>query len=267
VAKKTSSYYRVLANLIVYTKKNQTLCAPPKLIWFKNLMPKTISALPFFLEFVIVLLIGFGFFSYLSLEWLVYHFNSSPKNPSVVISNKDILGLLKIELLSFLVIAYFLWIRGWSIKSLDIKITLKLTFYGIALYIGACLCSVLIFSLFASILEPAILFKGHFLDYGEPDKISVLSYSLVNGFFEEILVTGYIIKSLIPRKGFWLAIQTSILVRLLYHLYMGPMAIILIFPMGILFAYTYARWGKLWPIISAHIVADLVGFTITVGYN
>lgn len=230
-------------------------------------MPKTIIALPFVAEFVIVLLIGFGFFSYLSLEWLVYHFNSSPNNPSVIISSNDILGLLKIELLSFLVIAYFLWIRSWRFKSLDIKINLKLTFYGIALYIGVCLFSVLVFTLFASILEPTVLFIGYSLDYSEFDRISVLLYSLINGFFEEILVTGYIIKSLIHRKGFWFAIHTSILIRLLSHLYMGPMVIILIFPMGMLFAYTYARWGKLWPIIFAHIVADLVGFTITVGYD
>jgi membrane protease YdiL (CAAX protease family) len=226
-------------------------------------MPKTIRALPFSVEFIIVLLIGFGYFSYLSLEWFVYYFNSTLNSSSITVSNNDILKLLRIELVSFLLIAYFLWIRGWRLETLNIKVSLKLTFYGIALYIGVCLCSIFAFTLFTVILEPAVFSIGHFLDYSKLDRSVVFLCSLINPFFEEILVTGYIIQSLKHRQGFWFAIHTSIFVRLLYHLYMGPMVIILIFPMGILFAYTYARWGKLWPIIFAHIVIDVIGFTMT----
>jgi membrane protease YdiL (CAAX protease family) len=225
-------------------------------------MLKTIKALPFSVEFAIVLLIGFGYFSYLSLEWFVYYFNPTVNYPSVIVSNNDVLGLLKIELLSFLLIVGFLWIRGWSIASLNIKANFKLTFYGFVLYIGNCLCSIFTFSLFVAFLGPAVFSVGYPLDYSELDRSIVLLSSLINPFFEEILVTGYIIQFLRYRKGFWFAVHASTFVRLLYHLYMGPMVIIFILPMGILFAYTYARWGKLWPLIFAHMVANIIGFTI-----
>jgi membrane protease YdiL (CAAX protease family) len=227
-------------------------------------MPTKIRALPFFVEFTIVLLIGFGYFSYLSLEWFIYYFNATLQNPSVTVSNSDIINLLKTELLSFLLIFCFLRIRGWRIKSFDIKPNLKLTFYGIVLYIGVCLCSIFAFTLSATTLQPAIFSIGYPLDYSELDRSIIVLGSLHNSFFEEILVTGYIVKTLKHRMGFWFAIHISTFVRLVYHLYMGPMGIILIFPMGILFAYTYARWGRLWPIIFAHIVADVIGFTVTV---
>lgn len=227
-------------------------------------MSKRIRALPFFIEFAIVSFIGFGYFFYTSLAYFFYCFDPTLNSSSITISNNDILELLETEFLSFLVILWFLWVRGWRIQTFNITINIKLTLNGILLYIGVCLCSIFIFTLFTSVLELDIFSLAHPLDYSALDRGTILLCSLINPFFEEILVTGYIVKSLKTRQGFWFAIHTSIFVRLLCHLYMGPMVIVLIFPMGVLFAYSYARWDKLWPIIVAHIVADIMGFMVIV---
>jgi membrane protease YdiL (CAAX protease family) len=44
------------------------------------------------------------------------------------------------------------------------------------------------------------------------------------------------------------------MVRLLYHLYQGPIGVVTIVPMGLLFGYAYARSRQLWPLIFAHVL-------------
>jgi membrane protease YdiL (CAAX protease family) len=74
-----------------------------------------------------------------------------------------------------------------------------------------------------------------------------------------VFVVGYIIAALTPVRGMWTAINVSTGVRLLYHLYQGPIGILSVVPMGLLFGYAYARTRLLWPLIFAHIVIDIIG--------
>ena len=55
------------------------------------------------------------------------------------------------------------------------------------------------------------------------------------------------------------AVGVSVLIRLLYHTYQGPMAVAFIFPMGVLFAVAYWRRRALWPLILAHGLFDFIG--------
>jgi membrane protease YdiL (CAAX protease family) len=85
--------------------------------------------------------------------------------------------------------------------------------------------------------------------------------STVNGIFEELFVAGYIIIVLAATRGTWVAINVSTVVRLLYHLYQGPVGVITIVPMGLLYGYVYARTRQLWPLIFAHVLIDIVGLS------
>jgi membrane protease YdiL (CAAX protease family) len=60
----------------------------------------------------------------------------------------------------------------------------------------------------------------------------------------------------------WVAINTSVVVRLLYHLYQGPIGIMTIVPMGLLYGYVYSRTRQLWPLVVAHVLVDLIGLTL-----
>ena len=84
----------------------------------------------------------------------------------------------------------------------------------------------------------------------------VFLVSVVNGIFEELFVAGYVITALQPRRGMWMAINVSVVVRLLYHLYQGPIGVLTSVPMGLLYGYLYSRTRQLWPLIVAHVLLD-----------
>jgi membrane protease YdiL (CAAX protease family) len=88
--------------------------------------------------------------------------------------------------------------------------------------------------------------------------LTALTFSIVNPIFEETFVCGYIISALRERCEPWTAINISVAIRLLYHLYQGPAAAIGIVPFGLILAYWYARSGRLWPAITAHAAANLL---------
>jgi membrane protease YdiL (CAAX protease family) len=82
---------------------------------------------------------------------------------------------------------------------------------------------------------------------------------LINPIFEELIVVGYLIPVLEKMKNLTFAINVSVMIRLLYHLYQGPVGVVSIVPMGLLFAYWYAYKRNLWPLLIAHFIEDLLG--------
>lgn len=85
-----------------------------------------------------------------------------------------------------------------------------------------------------------------------------------NGVAEECLVAGYLIVRLrhlqVPT---WGIVALSALLRGSYHLYQGFGGFIGNVAMGIVFALVFLRWNRLWPLIIAHTLLDVVSF---VGY-
>lgn len=93
--------------------------------------------------------------------------------------------------------------------------------------------------------------------------VSIL-IALQNGFFEEILVVGYLIlrlRQLEMRP--WLVVAISAVLRGSYHLYQGYGGFVGNVAMGIVFAFVFLRWRRLWPLVVAHGLIDIVAI---VGY-
>ena len=95
--------------------------------------------------------------------------------------------------------------------------------------------------------------------------------AFANGFAEEIVVVGYLITRLrqlgVSNRGAMLA---SAVLRALYHLYQGFGAGLGNLIMGLVFAYTWSRTGRLWPLVIAHGVIDtvaFVGYTLLAGHT
>jgi membrane protease YdiL (CAAX protease family) len=87
----------------------------------------------------------------------------------------------------------------------------------------------------------------------------VISASLLNPLFEEYFVSGYLITRLKQWKGPLVAVNASVAVRLVYHLYQGAPGIVAILPVGFIFAHWYVRAGRLWPLYVAHALIDFTG--------
>jgi membrane protease YdiL (CAAX protease family) len=85
-----------------------------------------------------------------------------------------------------------------------------------------------------------------------------------NGFLEEALVVGYLVLRLrqIDVRP-WLALAISAVLRGSYHLYQGYGGFAGNVLMGVVFAFVFLRWRRLWPLVIAHGLIDTVAL---VGY-
>jgi membrane protease YdiL (CAAX protease family) len=88
--------------------------------------------------------------------------------------------------------------------------------------------------------------------------------AFANGWAEEIIVVAFLLTRLRQlRINPVAAMLASSLLRGAYHLYQGFSAGLGNVVMGLVFAYTWRRTGRLWPLIIAHGIIDSVAY---VGY-
>lgn len=211
--------------------------------WIKSLSDRN--------EFVFVLVLAF--------LWPVYGSLSAVLSPqsSVRFDAAGLIGLLTLELPVLAVSATFLALRGWSFARLgpapvwpDLPLGLGLAVLAtIGFWILAAIASAAGFNL-PPVEEVASISKG----IGWP---TILTVSAVNGFYEEVLVCGYLITAMRDKRSPWTAIHLSTAIRTAYHLYQGSVGVISIVPIGLLFAWIYSRTGRLWPLVVAHVLMDV----------
>lgn len=87
---------------------------------------------------------------------------------------------------------------------------------------------------------------------------AVVAVSLVNPWYEELLVCAYVIEALRKRFGLQAAVHASIAIRLSYHLYQGPAAFLVFAVFGLAVTLFYVKTGRLWPVIVAHALLDFL---------
>ncbi|HEV7451195.1 MAG TPA: CPBP family intramembrane glutamic endopeptidase [Pseudonocardiaceae bacterium] len=92
----------------------------------------------------------------------------------------------------------------------------------------------------------------------------LLAAAVANSLAEELLVVGYLITRLRQLgSGEGGAALASAVLRGSYHLYQGIGGFVGNLVMGIVFARVWQRTNRLWPLIAAHTLIDVVAF---VGY-
>jgi membrane protease YdiL (CAAX protease family) len=88
--------------------------------------------------------------------------------------------------------------------------------------------------------------------------------AIENGFLEEVLVVGYLLTRLQQLKvPIVAAVAISAVLRGSYHLYQGFGGFLGNAVMGVVFAVVFLRTRRLWPLVIAHSLLDIVAF---VGY-
>ncbi|MGH3787528.1 MAG: CPBP family intramembrane glutamic endopeptidase [Pseudonocardiaceae bacterium] len=92
----------------------------------------------------------------------------------------------------------------------------------------------------------------------------LLALAVANALAEELLVVGYLITRLRQlRSRATAAALASAVLRGSYHLYQGLGGFIGNFVMGLVFGAVWQRTHRLWPLVIAHALIDIVAF---VGY-
>jgi len=213
-------------------------------------------------EFGIVIL---GAFAYFCLGSVLSALFPGTKPP---ISQSHLAFLVIYESVVLLLLGSMLYLRGWTLNRIGLKITGKDTVVGIGLalvgYAGfvavwwtAAACGIHA-SYPGSIQEIA----SHGLDLS-----SVIAVSILNPIYEETFLCGYILTDAKENKHLAAGMSVSLAIRLIYHLYQGSVGVLVVIPLGLAFSIWYARTGRLWPVIVAHGLFDVTGLIRFVGPN
>jgi membrane protease YdiL (CAAX protease family) len=227
-----------------------------------NPLHERIRRLPAGVEFLVVLSFAFGLPIFTSIVSLGTGAGAATGG-ALVFTNAALLNILVFELLQSAFLIWFLRIRGWTLEKVGLSVTWRGTGAGWLLFLGTYLFAMGAQYLARLALPVAMQAAVRVYPSPSPDLSMELVFlvSTVNGFFEELFVAGYIITALRQTRGMWSAINVSIVVRVLYHLYQGPIGVLNILPMGLLYAYVYARTRQLWPLMLAHVLVDLFGLS------
>jgi membrane protease YdiL (CAAX protease family) len=224
------------------------------------LMKDRIRALSGRVEFLVVIFGAFGLFLPSNVAMLFGPQARSAHPAHAVASDAEIVGLVIYEAIVLLVLGSFLRTRSWTLERIGLKPTLRATLQGLALVLLVYLINLAVWVLASSVwpdaAEAARMVERLF--EGSRSLGPVLAVSIVNPVFEEVFVCAYIVTALKERRGVAFAVNVSTAVRVTYHLYQGAAGVISVVPVGLLFAYYYARNGKLWPLIVAHGVLDFM---------
>lgn len=210
------------------------------------------SATP--LDIAAVTFICFGWFIFASVIAVMDGF------PADGFTDLDFFELIVQEVILSLFALGYLRLRGYPLARLIPVPDAMGTLHGIALLLAAWLVSLVFESAFASAASGAEvvdeIMKGSHVSLG-----AVIAVSSVNGVYEEVFLLGFLQRAF-ARSGPHFAVGAALLVRLLYHLYQGPAGAASVVGWGMVLGYYYAKSGKLWPAVFAHIATDIAAFAL-----
>ena len=213
------------------------------------------------LEFVLVIGIAFGQFIVFSIASLL----AGPGPDDHMFDNGHLAYLLVYESIAGSIVALILWRNGWRLHDFKLQPSLAATGQGVGLacagWLVYYLAAIIARAAFGGMLGDRISEDDH-LVLGGAAPLMVLLVSLLNPLFEEILACSYVIEALRSRLGVVAAINVSTALRVSYHVYQGPFAFLWVAMLGLLFAYAYVKWRRLWPVVVAHSIHDFVALSL-----
>ena len=147
----------------------------------------------------------------------------------------------------------YLRARNFDIQALYPHPTLRGTGLGLLLFMACWLAGDLTTAALATSGQRGVVdfsFEGVSL-------VSTIAFALVNGTFEEVFLLGVLVRGL---KGFGLSVAVGLplLVRVMYHLYQGPLGVIWVATFGLILTLAYMVRQDLWPPVFAHVLWDIV---------
>ena len=205
-------------------------------------------------ETLIVLGCGVGPFVLLSVLW--YY----KRRGSLVIgvSDRQLLGTIGVEVILALVLLPLLAIRGWRLSDITVPATFRDVPRALGIWVVAYLAYALCWYA-VRIVTPGLAMNVAQTSFaGDISSPVVALVVVLNPVFEELLFLGYIVRAL-ERLGPVITYSTSLGLRALVHVYQGPLAVVAIVPMGLVYLYFYTKRRSIWPLIFAHAIADAVG--------
>jgi membrane protease YdiL (CAAX protease family) len=195
----------------------------------------------------VVSLLCFGLFTWWSTQAVLAGF------PEAQFSESGDYWAIGTELLLGAVALLYLRRLRFDLGSLYPAPDLLGSALGVGIFLLAGIVGSMVTAPFASADQPLM---SEF-DYQKVSLASTILFSMVNGAFEEVFLLGVLVRGL-RHHGLSIAVGLPLLVRVLYHLYQGPLGAVWILVFGLVFTACYLRLGRLWPLVLAHTLWDIV---------
>jgi uncharacterized protein len=176
---------------------------------------------------------------------------------SASFSEGGVFGLIVLELILGVLAMYVLASRGFDVASLYPRPSVSGSAAGVVLALVAAVVAWMATSVFngSDYSEPLERLMG-----GSPIGLPALVLlGIVNGAYEEMFLLGFLLRGL-RGHGLAVAVGVSLLVRMLYHLYQGPLGAVYVGAFGLVLSLYYVASGKLFPVVLAHAMWDIVPF-------
>jgi membrane protease YdiL (CAAX protease family) len=201
-------------------------------------------------EAAVIMGICFGLSIVISIHAVLADFPSSP------FSDNGLMWLAGTDVLLAFAALVVLFLRGYAIGTLLPVPTLKGCLQGVGLFVAAWIAGLVLTLPFANQPEQPYV---HMIEDARVTVPVIVVMAMVNGAFEEVFLLGFLLRGL---RGFGLSIALGamLLVRVLYHLYQGPVGAVWVLAIGLVFGLYFMRTNQLWPPVFAHILWDIVPF-------
>jgi membrane protease YdiL (CAAX protease family) len=167
----------------------------------------------------------------------------------VAISQDEIWSGIVFEGAILAIIFPVLRLRGWTAARLGLTWHRRDLLIGVGIAIALTVAFQLVDFAAGGAAEPVSIAP-------DLDAVPVIAFSLLNAFFEEVLLLGYIVGLAGERGRMVDGIWATGAIRFLCHVYQGTWVAIQVAAMGLAFGYGYARTRRLWPFIIAHAAYD-----------
>ena len=178
--------------------------------------------------------------------------------PTPKLTDQAALGMVLFECIAFAIAAAVLYARGWRLDDLRFRITPSRSIVGLVLFGITCVIHFAVWVLIGSTIGGTDVL----LNFALATSLSLpvaLILSVVNGMFEEFFLCRYLVEAF-AKAGAAVALGVSALVRVMCHLYQGPVGAVSILGCGLILTLFYWRYRELWPVMFAHIAADFAAF-------
>jgi uncharacterized protein len=213
------------------------------------------------IEFAIVIGAAFGYFIFSSLGAPLSGRTVGESLAARDFGESHMYWLLGYELIVGPFVLGVLYIGGWRLRDLNLAPSVSATVLGATIFAGMWLgdwtftiVMKTIFPTMQSVYDMAEAYRPSV----PPGLLLVVLVSIVNPLFEEIFVCAYVIEALRGRFGTTTAVNASVVIRASYHLYQGIAYQPFHIAYGLVQAYVYARYGRLWPLLVSHALLDFI---------
>lgn len=193
----------------------------------------------------------------------IAQYRAGPSTPGQY-DNYSWLAITFHEIGILLLLGYFLWSNGRSFRDIGFHWSWRHAAVGLLLFLVA---------LPTFLVGSGILHLGYRLILGAAPPVvdarqifghipwMALPFTLMNPFFEELVVRAYLMTELGELTGsIWIGAAVSLVLQTSYHIYYGWLGALSVGVLFLVFTIYFAIWRKALPLVIAHGIDDLIGF-------